>query len=198
MKKVIIGSLLIGSLLFAGCANTNSTEQPTNPTKTQVEETQAGIKSLSFEGINHQEELKELLGHSAFIIGAVLSHNYFGDVGPQDLWQNAQRTHLRFDYLKFHKLYGDELLNPENLGNTLWQIDEAYLKVITTMEMKQLDNGRFQTDREGLKESFGFFSEFLTEETFKEHYSKSDADKRFKQFNKYAENNFEYKEGIFE
>lgn len=170
-------------MLVAGCVNADKKDlQSTNQTK--------GEKQI--QEIGNQEELEQLLGHSAYIIGAILSGNYAGEIGDIILWQDGRRHHLRLDYVKFHKLADDELLDPNfDYDNPLRQIDDAYLKAITTMEMKQLENGDWQTDREGLKESFGPFCEFLTEETFKKYYyNKRNAEERFERFKEFAKNGF--------
>jgi len=201
MKKFIATVFLVALVMVGGCGNVEKHKQPlTQRERTFIPKEELSFE-ISFDGINleKQSRLKELLSHSSYIIGSVLSHNYFGDVGDQELWQNARRNELRIDYVKFHNLFGKEMSTPENFSRNLWQIDESYLQAITTMEMKQLANGRFQTNKEGLQESFDeLFSFFLTEKTFKKYCGYSDAEERFKQFKKFAANDFEYEKGLFE
>ncbi len=195
MKKLVISSLLICLLLVTGCADVSKNEvQPATTTKEQTQTEEQTIKPSSIQDIesSKREEVKELLGHSAYIIGAVLSHNYFGEVGDGVLWQNARRTDFKFDYVKFHNLFGKEMLNPESLGSFLWEIDEAYIKAIIALELEEIEKGRYRTKKEDLKKVFEFFSPFLTEEVFKEYYPVENAEEKFNQFQEFKENNFKY------
>ncbi len=199
MKSVIVTVFLLALLIAGGCENV---EKQVNNNK-QQEQTVITKDELSFEinfdGIEPEkhDKLKELLGHSAYIIGAVLSHNYFGDVGDQILWQNARRNELRIDYVKFHNLFDEEMSSPEDFGSTLWQIDKSYLQAINKMKVKQLDNG-LQTEKEGLKEVFEGFSVFLTEDNFANYCNYSDAEDRYKRFKEYIANEFEYEKKLFD
>ncbi len=219
--KNVIATVALAALLVSGCGSTGNnanvnanTNQPTNQRKNQQSnEVNSSPLASNYKPtrkpiskneekevkLKTQNELNELLGHSAYTIGAALSHNYFGEIGDGILWLNAQRTILKLDYLKFHKLYGNEILKRweenEPLGE-LWKIDEAYLGLLNAMKTP---NDRFTPEnKEKLKDSFGFFSEYLTEETFKKYCSSKNKEEKFKQFKKYAANNFEWEKGLFE
>ncbi|MTI82506.1 MAG: hypothetical protein FH756_01110 [Firmicutes bacterium] len=200
MKKVIITLFFVVLVMVGGCGNVEKQKLPPTQQDRSIMPKEKLLYEISYNGMSLEKQikLKELMSHSSYIIGSVLSHNYFSDVGDQELWQNARRNELRIDYVKFHNLFDREMSTSKDFNRNLWQIDESYLQAITAMKMKKLDNG-FQTDKEGVKESFNeLFTIFLTEKSFKMHSNYSDAEDRFERFKKYAANDFEYEKGLFE